>query len=136
MGASKLGISRHYSTASFVIDGDGFLPAIGTWGIIGPFDFDVKIIRATALLNVSGSCVIDLWKGTVAEYIAGTITNGDSIVASAPLTVSGALGAEDTTLTGWNTLLQAGYVLIPELESVATATAIYASLGLRRGGTP
>lgn len=120
------------ATAMFVLDAGASDIALGVAGVIGPIDFRATVEAGSLLADASGDIVVDLWKGTLAEYIAGTITNGDSITASAPLTISGALGSEDTVLTGWITDLPAGTVLVVNVDSCTGIHRVTGRLKIRR----
>jgi hypothetical protein len=110
----------------------GSVPATGIKGIIGPVDFAYTLEANRMAVSPSGSAVIDLWQGTIAEWIAGTVVDADSITASAPMTVSSALGSEDTTLTGWTVNIAAGKLLVVNLDSVTTAQYIHGELKVRK----
>jgi hypothetical protein len=81
--------------------------------------FDCKIIAVRMYGAPSGSIVVDLWGNTYANYPP---TDADSIVASAPPTISSGVKSEDTTLTGWTTLLTAGSGILPNIDSVTNMT--------------
>jgi hypothetical protein len=76
------------------------------------------ITAARALAWQSGAVVVDVWQDTYANYPPD---NSDSITASAPITIT-ATGnkSEDTTLTGWDTTLDAGSVLRFNIDSCTT----------------
>lgn len=73
------------------------------------------------LADVSGSIVIDVWKDVYASYPP---TVADTITAAAKPTLSGALSAESSTLTGWTTTFSAGDVLGFNVDSVATVKKV------------
>jgi hypothetical protein len=103
---------------AYVIDGGG--SAITT-GIKGDLEvpFDCTINRATMLLDLSGSIVLDIWKDTYSNYpptVSGTIT------ASAKPTVTSASKSQDSTLTGWTTTISGGDTLRFKVDSASTAT--------------
>jgi hypothetical protein len=96
-------------------------PVVETAGITVVFDspadedyidvvvpFAAEITAVTLLADQSGSIAFDIWKDTYANFPPVV---GDSIVASAPPTISTATKAQDTTLTGWTTTLAAGDIL-------------------------
>lgn len=91
--------------------------------------FDCTIIEATALANVSGSAVVDVWKDTYANYPP---TVADTITASAPVTISAATKSIDTTLTGWMTGITAGDVLAFNVDSCSTITKLNVQLKVER----
>lgn len=134
MSITETGKATHYTQAQCIIAGGGSaVPSAGVKGIIGPFATDMYIEQATCLLNTAGTAQIDLWIGTVADYVAGSIVDADSITASAPVSVPTGLGSVDSTLTGWNRYLPAGYILVVYLDSATYASVIYLTLKFRRG---
>jgi len=84
-----------------------------------PFNCTIK--SATLLADASGSIVIDIWKDSYANYPP---TDGDSITASAPPTLSSAAKSEDTSLTGWTTNLSVGDVLFFNVDSASTVKKV------------
>lgn len=78
------------------------------------------ITGVSALLDQSGSIVVDVWKDTYGNYPP---TDADSITASAPITVSGAIKSLDTTLTGWDKTFNTGDILYFNVDSAGTATS-------------
>lgn len=106
------------------VDGGG---SVLTTGIKGYKSFPVAgtIIAVRLLADVSGSIVIDIWKDTYANYPP---TVADTITAAAKPTISGAIKSEDTTLTGWDTTVNAGDVFGFKIDSVATITKIILEL--------
>jgi len=79
-------------------------------------------------LGGPGSCVVDIWKDTHANYPPAV---ADSITASAKPTISVGSKYEDTTLTGWNTAVAAGDWLVFHLDSSVTFSAIFVQLYIR-----
>lgn len=74
------------------------------------------ITAVTVLLSGTGSCVIDVWRDSYANYPP---TVADSICGGNKPTVTSATKYRDTALTGWTTALSAGDILIFKLESVS-----------------
>jgi len=114
----------------FVIDGGG---AAITTGIKGDLkiDFACTIKKATILGDQSGSIVIDIWKDTYANFPP---TDADSITASAPPTISGAVKSEDSTLTGWTVAVAAGSILRFNVDSCTTIERVTIILEVERTG--
>lgn len=77
------------------------------------------ITKVTLLADQSGSIVLDLWKDTYANYPP---TIADTITASAKPTLSSAIKAQDSTLTGWTTSIADGDTLIVNVDSATTVT--------------
>ncbi len=89
-----------------------------------------EIVSATALLDQSGSIVVDLWVDTYANYPPLT---GDSICdAGTPLTIAGAVKGTDATMTSWTTSITEGQIMRFNVDSVATATSCTYILKCRR----
>jgi hypothetical protein len=70
--------------------------------------FDCTLTGHTVLADQTGSIVIGIWKDSYANFPP---TVDDSVVASAPPTLSSAQKAQDNTLTGWTKSLSAGDIL-------------------------
>jgi hypothetical protein len=116
-------------------------------GVVGAFSFkiDTQATGAKSLFfrvpyactitgwelvaDASGSVVIDIWKDTYANFPP---VNADSITASAKPTISTAVKANSTTLTGWTTSLAAGDYIEVEVESVTTITNVTLTLNVVR----
>jgi len=115
-----------------LIDGGGSAITTGVKGFI-EVPYACTITRVTALAEVSGSIVVDIWKCAYADYDISTHpVNGDSITASAPVTISSAVKAQDSTLTGWTKTLAAGDVLAYNVDSCTTITRLTVSLLVKR----
>ncbi|HEU0072475.1 MAG TPA: hypothetical protein VFS30_00550 [Dehalococcoidia bacterium] len=78
-----------------------------------------EIEVCTMLADQSGSVVVDIWKDTYGNYPP---TVADTIVASAPPTITTAVKSQDSTLTGWTTTLAEGDVLYFVVDGAATST--------------
>lgn len=111
------GINRQ---VCFVIDGGGSAVATGAkaW-VRAANSFTIGAVQITA--DQSGSCVVDLWKDTYANFPP---TDADSITASAPPTLTTAQKAEDTTLTGWTKTVTAGDYIRANVDSCSTVTLV------------
>lgn len=111
-----------------ILNGGG---SVLTTGIAGdleiPFAGVITAVRLFA--DQSGSIVVDIWKDTYANYPP---TIADTIVASAPPTISTALKSQDTTLTGWTTSVSAGDILRFNINSVSSITRCTVSLTIRK----
>lgn len=92
--------------------------------------FAGTITSVTLLADQSGSIAFDIWKDTYANFPP---TVDDSIVASAPPTISSATKSQDTTLTGWTTAVAAGDILRFYVDGeVTTITRCTLALGFTR----
>ncbi len=91
----------------------------------------VEVPKACAIVawrvvgDASGSIVIDVWKDTYANFPP---TVADTITAAAKPTLAAAQKAEDVTLTGWTTALNAGDWLGFNVDSAATVKQVTLSL--------
>lgn len=112
------------ATITFIIDGGGVAITTGTKGYL-EIPFACTINRATALSDVSGSIVVDIWKDTYANYPP---VDADSITASAPVTISSATKSQDATLTGWTTAVAAGDILGFNVDSITSCSRVTISL--------
>ncbi len=94
---------------------------------------DCTIVGVTVLTEGgNGSCVIDIWKAPIGSYPP---TSANTIVASAPPTISGAKTYQDTTLTGWTTACSANDTIMFSLTSSSTFTEITVWLTLLASGS-
>lgn len=105
---------------TYIIDGGG---AAITTGIKGDFSVPANctITSVTALADQTGSIVVDVWKDTYANFPP---TDADSITSAAPVTISSATKATDSTLTGWTTSISAGDILRFNVDSASTVTRV------------
>jgi hypothetical protein len=88
------------------------------------FPSAATILSATILtLGGTGSCVVDVRKGTFSAYPALS-----SICGGSKPTVSSGTKSTDTTLSGWTTAVAAGDVLTFVLESSSVFTTIAINL--------
>jgi hypothetical protein len=92
--------------------------------------FACTIDSVTALANTSGSIVVDVWKDTYANFPP---TDADTITASAPITISSAVKATDSTLTGWTTAIAAGDVLGFNIDSVTSINRLNLTIAVTKG---
>ena len=91
--------------------------------------FDIEQVTMLAVpVSGSGSAVVDLGVDTYANFPPAP----DSIVASAPPTISSAIKSQDATLTGWTTALAAGSTLRATLTSISGLKSLTIGLKLRR----
>lgn len=112
------------SAIAVTLDGAGSAITTGIKGyLLVPFDGIIS--EVTLLADQSGSIVVDIWKDVYANYPP---TDADSITSATPPTISSALKAQDTTLTGWTTTLTAGDVLGFNVDSITTVTRVHVIL--------
>jgi hypothetical protein len=106
----------------FAIDGGGAELLTGEYANINiKVPWNCYIVGAYAYADQTGSVAVDLWVDTHANYPP---TVGDSIVASAPITISSSDKSSDTTLTGWIRRLVRGETIRPNVNSVTTIESV------------
>lgn len=110
---------------AFFIDGGGSAITTGIKGAIR-IPFKCEILGAYLLADQSGSIAVDIWKDTYANYPP---TDADTITSSTPPTITTATKSEDTTLTSWTKTINAGDILMFNVDSATTIT--WASLVLK-----
>jgi len=115
-------------TLNFVIDGGGAAITTGIKGDI-QLDFAGTIQQVTALADQSGSIVVDIWKDSYANFPA---TDADSITASAPPTITTAVKSQDSTLTGWTTIISVGDHLRFNVDSITTCERVTVALKIKK----
>lgn len=119
----------NFTTAlMFSHDNAGVVVATGIKGDI-QVPFACTITGVFLLADQSGSMVIDLWKDTYANYPP---TDADSITSSAPVTISTATKATDTTLTGWTTAVSAGDIIRVNVDSCTSITRFTLAIRVKR----
>jgi hypothetical protein len=103
-------------------------PVVGdVCDIFVPFYHD--IVRWTLLADQAGDVEIEVWRDTYTNYPP---TSGDKISASAPMTLSSAAKAQNTTLTGWNkTDVPDNRTYRFHINSVATITRLTINFDVR-----
>ena len=104
---------------NYVIDGGGSVITTGSKGHL-VIDFDCTINSWTMLGDVSGSIVVDIKRGTYANYPTTA-----SIAGTNKPTFSSVLKNQNITLTGWgSTALLAGDILEFTVDSAVTVTRV------------
>ncbi len=130
--SKKVSLTQIYAYSpgaiEFIIDGGCCTITTGIKGDL-EIPFAATITRATALADVSGSIVVDIWKDSYANYPP---VNGDSITASAPVTITTDTDSQDATLTGWTTAITAGDTLRYNVDSITTIKRVVISLRITK----
>lgn len=103
------------SAVEFLFDGGGAPMIVGQQCWI-EMPFAGSITQSTMLTDQAGTMVVDLRKDSYANYPPAA---GDSIVASAPPTLTAAAKSVDTTLTGWTLAVARGDVLLAIVTSTS-----------------
>lgn len=91
-------------------------------GIMGDIriPYACTITGAAMACDPSGSCVVDIWRSTLAAYppvVGGSLTGGNPLTITSGTSMTSALG-------GWTTSITAGDVLRFNLNSVASVRRI------------
>jgi hypothetical protein len=98
----------------------GFIIPAGTTGLVKvPLEVPMALtITEWQILSLDGttiSAVFDIWKDTYANFPP---TIADTIVAAAKPTITSAVKANSTTLTGWTLNLNKGDIVMVNVESL------------------
>ncbi len=121
---TKASSALKMSTVCFSFDGQGSALTAGS-KVYLTVPFDCTLIAWRALADVSGSVTVDVWKDTYANYpptVADTICGGSKIV------IASAQKAEDPTLALWTTSVNAGDILVGNIDSCTTITKLHIQL--------
>lgn len=115
-----------------LINGNGAAIPTGIAGYVF-IPFACTITKSTLLADVSCTAVVDIFLCTFSAYAPPTHpATGDKITASAPPTITAALKAQDSTLSGWTTAVPAGSILGFDVTSNNNATMLSLSLNATR----
>jgi hypothetical protein len=112
----------------FTFDGGGNPLSAGFYAYV-EVPFSCLIRRASLAANVAGNAQADVWRVPAANF-PPSIAN--SIVAADPPTLVASDFEQDTTLTGWQTQLNAGDWLAFVLTSVSGINQLTLSLAVTR----
>lgn len=107
----------------YTFQGGGGLPLTGTYPPIIVPDW-LFVYEWVILSEISGSCVIDVWKKPYTEWTGplGTPpTVANSITGTDKPTLTSAYGSSSKALTGWTTQINQNDALVLNLESIALA---------------
>jgi hypothetical protein len=105
---------------SVTFDGGGFVPDAGSIAYIR-VPYSGTITGWTITSNIAGSCVLDVWKDTYANYPP---TVADTIAGTEKPTLTAVAKNEDLTLTTWTTAITAGDFIAVKIDSASTLTRI------------
>lgn len=126
--ANTWALDNFTTTITFEKDNNGTVLPVGIMGD-SPVDFACTITGVKVFGDQSGSCVIDIWKDSYANYPP---TVADTIVAAAKPTISSTTKYTDATLTGWTLALAAGDTIRWNLDSVTSFTRLTIALKVKR----
>jgi hypothetical protein len=116
----RMTANQRTTAIEFVVDGGGAAITAGSKGVI-QVPFACTITAARLLADQSGSIVLDIWKGTYANYPP---TDAASITGDAPPTLASGVKSENTGLTGWTTSIAAGDILGFNVDSASGVTRV------------
>lgn len=112
----------------YVIDGGANAITTGVKGDLS-IPFGCQIQNVVAMADASGNIVVDIWKDTYANYPP---VDADSITASAPVTLSSAAKASDSTLSGWTKTINESDILRFNVDSAATIKRLTITLNVTK----
>jgi hypothetical protein len=121
---SPLTLAQKSQILRFILFNNGSAITTGTKGYLS-FPVAGTIVRSRLIADQVGSIVVDIWKDTFAAYPP---TVADTITSAAKPTLTAADHSEDTTLTGWNKVVNAGDTFGYHVDSVATVTYVAVEL--------
>lgn len=116
------------ATITFVMDGGTFALNFGEKGEL-EIPFKCQITGWTLLADTVGSVVVDIWKCPYANYPPGV---ANTITGSAKPTLTTAVKAQSSTLSGWTTTITAGDILRFVVDTVDTVIRVTLSLKVRK----
>lgn len=128
MTGDSAGATTQTSGIVFIVDGGGFEITTGVKGYIS-LPFACEIVAGELEADTTGSIQIDVWADRIGNFPP---TDVDSITASAPLAISGALTDFDPVLTGWTTALTRFTILAFNVDSCNTITKCTITLHVKR----
>jgi hypothetical protein len=111
-----------------VIDGGGSVLTTGVKGYVeAPFSGTIN--GWTIVADQSGSCVVDVWKDTYANFPPEV---AETIAGTEKPTLSSAQKNQDLTLSTWTTAVTKGDILAFNVDSAATVTRVTVQLRITR----
>jgi len=102
------------------INGNGSVISTGVMGYV-TIPYNCTITGWDIFADQSGSCVIDLWKDTYANF-APTIA--DSITGTEKPTLSTQQKNQNNSLTSWSTTITAGDIIAFNVNSATTVKRV------------
>lgn len=113
-----LGITE--GSFGITIDGGGNVISTGVKGYV-TIPYNCTITGWDIFADQVGSCVIDLWKDTYANFSPNI---SDSITGSEKPTLSSAQKNQDNSLSTWTTSISAGDIIAFNVDSATTVTRV------------
>ncbi len=113
-----LGITE--GSFGITIDGGGNVISTGVKGYV-TIPYNCTITGWDIFADQVGSCVIDLWKDTYANFSPNI---SDSITGSEKPTLTSAQKNQDNSLSTWTTSISAGDIIAFNVDSATTVTRV------------
>jgi hypothetical protein len=127
--ASNLtGISGAAGSFGITVDGGGSTITTGVKGYV-EIPYSGTITSWTITSDQSGSCVIDVWKDTYANYPP---TIADTIAGSQKPTLSSAVKNQNNALSAWTTSVNAGDFIGFNVDSASAVTKVNLSIKINK----
>lgn len=117
----------------YVIDGGGFAITPGYKGFL-EVPCACLLTSATLMGDVSGSAIVDVWRCSFSQFDGGSThpVSADTITGATPPTLSSAIKAQDSALSGWSKNLAAGDIIAFHVNSASTVQRLTLSLKATR----
>lgn len=113
-------LGRTQGSFGITIDGNGSVISTGVKGYV-TIPYNCTITGWDIFADQTGSCVIDLWRDTYANF-APTIA--DTITGSEKPTLTNQQKNQDNSLSTWTTTINAGDVIAFNVDSATTVTRV------------
>lgn len=113
-------LGRTQGSFGITIDGSGSVISSGVKGYV-TIPYNCTITGWDIFADQTGSCVIDLWKDTYANFAP---TNADTITGSEKPTLSSQQKNQDNSLSTWTTTINAGDIIAFNVDSATTVTRV------------
>jgi hypothetical protein len=117
------GVAGTTATFNWTIDGGGFVPNIGDKAVM-QVPFGCIVTQATVIGNAVGSALFYISTGTVATWPSRTLISGSTVSLSSVQTL------QISTASWTNTVLNAGQLIVANLQSVSGFTFLTLSLNV------
>ena len=105
------------------IDGAGYAITTGDKGSI-TVPYNATLNNVTMIADVSGVCIIDIFKSNFSTY-----PTSSSICSTSLPAISGAIKSVDASLAGWDTNIQSGDILSFQVLSASNITKLNLTIG-------
>jgi len=103
--------------------------APGLKGATGKLPMDGTITEATLLADKAGNVTVDIWKSSYAGYAPSV---ADSITGGNPMQLVSSIKTSNTVLTGWDTAVAKGDILLFHVSNPLTIGFLALTLNIER----